>query len=61
VYINGELVLGREDLRGRQREWANHDLTAHAGTVRPGKNVIAIHATHKVESRVIDAGLYTVR
>ncbi len=61
VYLNGAEVLRLDNPRARHRHYTNYDLSAHAGTLRAGKNVIAIHARRDDGDPAIDAGLYAVK
>jgi hypothetical protein len=60
VFLNGVSVLRLTDVRPARRHHTHFDISAHAKLLRQGTNVIAIRATHKPATRVVDAGLYTI-
>ncbi|MHC4474608.1 MAG: glycoside hydrolase family 2 protein [Planctomycetota bacterium] len=58
VYINGKQV---KSLSGRSRRHYQHiDISEHAGALRQGKNVIAVHCSAGKRGQAFDAGLYNV-
>jgi hypothetical protein len=61
VYLNGEKVLSVADTRPSRRHYTHFDLGPHAGLLRQGRNVIAIHARQPKGWHGLDAGLYGTR
>jgi glycosyl hydrolase family 2 len=61
VYLNGTEILELENPRGRHRHYTHYDLAGKAGTLRPGKNVLAIQAQRDEGIPALDAGLYVIK
>ena len=62
VYINGELAAETKDERNSSGEIPVREIAA--GTLRPGENLIAVHAWQpgdQDEGRVIDVGMMALR
>ncbi len=60
VYINGQLVAELKEPRATRRHYRHFDLSEHVGVLKPGSNIIAVHATKETGIRVVDLGLYAV-
>jgi beta-galactosidase/beta-glucuronidase len=58
VYINGKQV--KNVSRRSRRHYEHIDISEHAGALRQGKNVIAVHCSAGERGQAFDAGLYTV-
>ena len=58
VYLNGTEILRLDNPRGRHRHYTHYDLTSMAGTLRPGRNVLAVQAQRNEGDPAVDAGLY---
>ncbi len=60
VYLNGEEVLDFDGIRPGGRHYHHSDLSAAAGTLKPGVNVLAVIGDRSEGPRGLDIGLYTV-
>ena len=60
VYLNGEMILDFEGTRPGGRHYHHMDMSAHAGLLRPGRNVLAATGEYTEALRGLDFGLYTV-
>ena len=60
VYLNGEKVLDFEGTRPSRRHYHHIDVSAHAGLLREGSNVLAATGEFSEDLRGFDFGLYAV-
>ena len=60
IYLNGKKVFDFAGTRPTRRHYHHLDLSAHAGLLRKGENVIAVTGEFAEETRGLDFGLYTL-
>ena len=60
VYLNGEKIWDAEGTRSGGRHYHHMDVSAHAGALREGANVLAATGEYSQALRGLDLGLYAV-